>query len=534
MSEEILEENAAEPIEIRRYIGIVRRRHMILLLAGWAVVWGSSWFLPARYKSSTLILVEEPAMPKNYVVPNVNDDLQDRMQSITQQILSRSRLLLIVDKLHLYQGKDQPSTPDGRVELMRKNIDIELVRDPQNQAITAFRVNYSASDPRTAQQVTSELTNLFIDENLKVREQESENTTSFIESQLAAARASLADQDEKVRAFEAAHEGELPSEEASNLQVLSGLQSQLQNEQDTLNAARQQAVYHQSLIEQYRTLNRVPGTTVSGTPTDLETVDKQIDSLKAKLQDLKTRYQDKFPEVQQVKAQIAESEKTRAQMIAAAKNAPSEKEHKDDKQPAPIEDPARNAPLMQLQGQLQADQLEISTCQSTIESLKSRINDYQARLSAEPAASQQLADLTRGYEQSQANYNDLLKKESDSQMATSMEQMQQGQRFTMIDPPSLPLRPYFPDRLKMSEAGIGAGLALGLLVVVLLEYGDDRIYSEREIEKLIPAEEICEIPEISDPSDTRRKKIRAVLGWAMAVLVIGAILSGSAFSYLHS
>ena len=103
-------------------------------------------------------------MPKNYVEPNVSDNLQDRLQSITQQILSRTRLLLIIDKLHLYQSKDQSSTPDGQVEQMRKDIgDIELVKDPQTQAITAFRINYSASDPQTAQKVTSELTNLFID-----------------------------------------------------------------------------------------------------------------------------------------------------------------------------------------------------------------------------------------------------------------------------------------------------------------------------------------------------------------------------------
>ncbi len=564
MSEETLEENATQPVDLRRYLDIVRRRHLIfliLLLLGWAAVWGSSWILPARYKSSTLILVEEPTMPKNYVLPNVNDNLQDRLQSITQQILSRSRLLLLIDKLHLYQSKDQPSTsqsdhwafvrvshwksilariyqtsstPDGRVGLMRKEIDIELVRDPQSQAITAFRVNYSAPDPHTAQQVTSELTNLFIDENLNVREQQSENTTQFLESQLATARASLADQDAKVRAFQAAHEWELPTEEATNLQILSGLQSQLQNEQDALNAARQQSVYHQSLIEQYRALNGTRGTTAGGAPSSLGAIDQQIDILKSKLQDLLTRYTSQYPEVQQVKAEIADMEKTREQLIASLKKSPDGKENGVNVQVQAIENSAQDAPLLQLESQLKADQLEISSRQTAIDNLKSRINQYQARLSGEPAVGQQMADLTRGYEQSQQNYNDLLKKESDSQMATSMEQMQEGERFIMIDPPSLPLRPDFPNRLKMCEAGVGAGLALGLLVVVLLEFRDDRLYSDREIEKLIPAPEICEIPEIPDPSDTRRRKFRAALGWAMAVLVVGAILSGSVFSYLHS
>src|SRR5580658_4840553 len=133
-----------DSISLQYYLEILRRRRMLFLIplfAGWLAVWGASWILPPRYKSSTLILVEEPAMPKDYVVPNVSENLQDRLQSITQQILSRTRLLLIIDKLHLYQGKKQrSSTPDERVELMRKDIDIELVRDQQKDTITAFRI----------------------------------------------------------------------------------------------------------------------------------------------------------------------------------------------------------------------------------------------------------------------------------------------------------------------------------------------------------------------------------------------------------
>jgi polysaccharide chain length determinant protein (PEP-CTERM system associated) len=538
MPEESLEENAAPPLEMGRYLDIVRRRHMIfliLLLVGWAAVFGSSWLLPARYKSSTLILVEAPEMPKDYVAPNVNDDLQDKLQSITQQILSRSRLLLIINKLHLYQSDDKSSTPDRQVEQMRKDIgDIELVKDPQTQAITAFRINYSASDPQTAQKVTSELTNLFIVENNKVREQESESTTQFIDSQLATARANLADMEAKVRAFQAAHEGELPTEEATNLQILSGLQSQLQNEQDALNAAKQQSVYHQSLIQQYRALNGTRRGAAGGIPSNLETIDKQLETLRSQLQELKTQYTDQYPEVQEVKNQIAAAEKAREQLIASQKTASEGKGNGANAQAPAIEDPVQNASLMQLQSQLQADQVEISTRQAAVDSLKSRIDQYQARLGGEPGVSEELADLSRGYEQSQQNYNDLLKKESDSQMATSMEQMQQGERFTMIDPPSLPLRPDFPNRLKMCEAGLAMGLGLGLLVVVLLEFRDDRLYSDREIEKLIPAPAICEIPEIPDPSDAKRRKRSAVLGWGMAILVLGVIVSGSVFSFLDS
>src|SRR5277367_1370278 len=140
--EEIFEEQSSERPDVQHYLDIVRRRHihfLIPLFLGWLIVWGASWVLPVRYKSGTLILVEQPTMPKNYVVPNVIDDLQNRLQSITQQILSRTRLLHIIDELNLYAADRSHHTPDELVEGMRKDIQIELVRDARNQ-ITAFNV----------------------------------------------------------------------------------------------------------------------------------------------------------------------------------------------------------------------------------------------------------------------------------------------------------------------------------------------------------------------------------------------------------
>jgi polysaccharide biosynthesis transport protein len=526
------EEQSSEPLDLQRYLGIVRRRHLhflIPLLLGWLAVWSASWVLPPRYKSSTLILVEQPTMPKNYVESNVNDDLQGRLQSITEQILSRTRLLLIIDKLHLYSGGHQQFTLDEKIERMRKDIDIELVRDPHDQ-ITAFRVNYSARDPHTAQQVTSELTDLFINENLKVRQQESQDTTQFISSQLENARESLAEQEAKVREFQGQHEGSLPSQQASNLQILSGLQSQLQNEQDALNTAKQQRVYLQSLVEQYRTVH---GTTrnVDGAPTGLAAIDQELDGLRAKLVDLSSRYTDRYPDVLRVKDEIAKTEKRRDDLLAELRNKGNGSKQPNDSGTAA--DASQAAPAAQLQGQLQANQAEISNREQSIAGLKVRINDYQARLNEEPAVEQQMADLTRGYDQSKADYDELLKKKNESEMATSMEQMQQGERFTMLDPPSLPLKPDFPNRLKFCGIGFGVGLALGVGLAGGFEFLDRRLYSEKEIKALLPVAIISEVPEILLPSDARRSIRRTALGWSMTVLVVAVILAGSAFSFLH-
>ena len=528
------EDQNESSFEIGRYLGVIRRRHMLFLIVlavVWAAVWGSSWFLHARYKSSTLILVEEPTMPKNYVEPNVNENLQDRLQSISQQILSRTRLLRIIENLQLYDQAKAKLSPDDRVERMRKDIDVELVHN-QNGGITAFRVTYTATDPIAAQRVTNELTKLFISENLSVRQQQSESTTEFLQNQLAIARSNLADQEAKVRAFQASHEGALPTQQASNLQILSGLQSQLQNEQDALNAVRQQRAYHQSMIDQYRALRGTSGS--STTASGLTEIDQQLEKLRAKLADLSTRYTDQFPEVVQVKDEIARTEKYRSQLAADLKKNASAKDRASDGQTAEVTDIAQSAALLQFQSQLKSDELEITNRQEAITALKARINDYQSRLSAEPAVSEQLADLTRGYEQSQTNYNDLLKKESDSRMATSMEQMQEGERFSIIDPPSLPIKPDSPNRLKMCGAGAGAGFALGLLLVVLLEFLDDRLYTDAEIHRLLSTSVISEVPEIIGAAEQRRNRNKLLLSWATAATVVVIILAAAAFSYLHA
>jgi polysaccharide biosynthesis transport protein len=531
--EEISEEQNSERPDIQHYLNVVRRRHihfLIPLFLGWLVVWGASWVLPVRYKSSTLILVEQPTMPKNYVEPNVSDDLQQRLQSITQQILSRTRLLLIINKLHLFGDSQGQITPDEKVEHMRKGIDIELVHDSHGEQITAFKISYSAHDAHVAQQVTSELTNLFISENLKVRQQQSEDTTKFIGSQLENARATLTEQEAKVREFKGEHEGELPTQEASNIQILSGLQAQLQNEQDSLNSAKQQRVYLQTLIEQYRSLHTTSPRAADGTPTGLSAIDLELDKLKSKLADLSSRYTDHYPEVENLKEEIARTEKRRSVLVAELKTKGNSGRQSDD---SIVADPSQSSPQLQLQGQLQANQAEIANREQAIAGLKARVAGYQDRLNTAPTREQQLADLTRGYDQSKANYDDLLKKKNESAMATSMEQMQQGERFSMLDPPTLPVKPDFPNRLKFCGIGLGVGLALGLIVAGGFEVMDHRLHSEKEIKILLPMAILSEIPEIVSPSDERSSKKKMMLGWAMAAMVIATILAGSAFSYLH-
>jgi len=530
-----LEEEKSEGLDLQKYLGIVRRRHLHFLIPfffGWLLVWCASWVLPPRYQSSTLILVEQATMPKDYVTPNINDDTQERLQSITQQILSRTRLLKIIDQFNLYSRQHGALSPDDKLAHMRKDIDIELVHDARGQ-ISAFNVTYTARDPNLAQQVTSEVTNLFINENLEVRQHESEDTTKFLEAQLENARNILSDQEEKVRQFKALHVGEMPGQLASNLQILSGTQSQLQNEEEALNAARQQHVYLQTVIDQYSSL-QAPANPGDGSGMGLPAIEQELDKLKAQLADLSSHYTERHPDVRKLKEQISKTERMRDQLLAGLKD--KSQAHSNDNADvttAQNPDSAQGAMLLQLRGQLRSNQVEITNRERSIAGLKAKVEEYQGRLNQEPIREQQLADLTRGYEQSKANYDDLLKKKNDSAMATSMELLQQGERFRIMDPPSLPQKPEFPNRLRFCGIGLGIGLVLGVIVAGTFDMMDGRLHDEKEIRSLLPVDVIVEIPAMVNRTDTDQARRRLIVGWATAALVFGAILVGSAVSYLR-
>jgi len=336
-----------------------------------------------------------------------------------------------------------------------------------------------------------------------------------------------------VRAFETQHEGELPSQQASNLTILGGLQSQLQSEQDALNSARQQRAYYEALLGQYTsqtgTTHTIAEPLQEVSPT--AALDQQLEVLQAKLANLRSRYTDQYPDVVATKDEIAKLEAMRRDVLSGAKSKTSGRSAN-----AAGAGTASNvlSPVAQVRGQLEANQLEIANREQTIAGLKARINDYQGRLNSVPATQQQLADLTRGYDQSKQNYDDLLKKESDSEMATSMEQMQQGERFTMLDPPSLPMKPDFPNRLKFCGIGLGAGLGLGVLLVLALEFFDKRMYSEKEIVALLPVPVIAAVPEIQSPQDAKRTRDRMILSWAITAVVLLVIAVGSAYSFLNA
>ncbi len=530
MDEEL--QQAPELPDFAEIKGIIRRRRwqfLVPFFCGWLLVWGVSWLIPSTYRSGTLILVEQPSVPEKYVVSNIDIDIQHQLDSITQQILSRTRLLRIIDSLGLYVRDRKNKGPDDLVETMRKDIEIELSHG-DDRKLSAFNIYYVNRDPKMAQAATNELANLFITENLEQRQKRSENTTSFLEDQLDQARANLAQQEAKMRVFKDQHLGELPTQTQSNLQILAGLQNQVQANQDSLNRAKQQNTYLESLINQYRAMEQGSKAGETGGPAGLAAIDKELDQLKAQLADLTSHYTDKHPDVRKTREQIARVEKTRERIIADM-NSGANNSTPEPVATAPF-DP-KNSPLLELESQLKANRLEITNRQTEIKEEQEKINQYQSRLNMAPVMEQQFADITRDYDQSKADYESLLKKKNESEMSTDLEKTQQGEHFRMLDPPNLPVKPYKPNRLMLCGAGLAVGLVLGGGFVFGNEKLSGKVYTEREIKKLVPFDVIAEIPAIESLEEQWSNRRGAWIAGAAAVVIAGFILLGSAVTYLY-
>ena len=521
------------------WIIVVRRRWAILisLFLCWAIAWGGSWLIPSTYESEALILVEQQKIPEQYVLPNVTVSLQDRLQSMTQQILSRTRLQSTINRFHLYEKRRLRAftKAEDPVEQMRKDIGIELVEATGRAGqLTAFKIRYSAGTPQLAQQVNSELTSLFIDENLKSQQQLSESTTAFLQSQLADARTNLEQQEAKVRAFKAEHFGDLPSQTETNVQILSGLQAQLLGTQRALDAAKQQKLYLESLQQQYQTAQASMGE--NSTETSPQALAEELVKLRSQLEDARSRLTEEHPDVIALKDKIARTEKLKKDLEAEIASHPETDKATNAVDPGATAQVQRGSttPMMQTQSQIKAIQLEIENDEKHTKELESQIASYRTRLDLTPQTEQRLADVSRGYEESKANYNSLLQKQNQSQLATSLQQRQQGEQFRILDPPSLPDKPTAPNHLLLSLAGLMAGVALGFGLAALLEMTNVLVRQEKDLEGLIPTRVLVGIPHLNAPGEDRFHTIFRRLEIGTAAVMALLILAGNLYAFYKS
>jgi len=438
--------------------------------------------LPKRYTSQTLVLVDQPTVPTEYVRPVVSEELNHRLASMQEQILSRTRLQPIIEKFGLYAQDRGRVHIEDLVEKLRNTVTVKPLAPmagTQDRSLPGFYVSVTFDNALTAQQICSEITSMFMEQNTKERERQASQTTSFLSGQLDEAKRKLDEQDAKLAQFKRRYLGSLPEEGQANLSLLTGMNSQLEANTQALSRAQQEKALNESLLNQQEATWKM-----SQTGQNPETAEQQLIALQDQLSGLLARYTPEHPDVIKAQHQIEELKK---HMSGAPKTS--------GQGSGSIHGSAIEPPQMQqLRAKLRQDEVSISDLSKRQSQIQAQILQLQARIQASPVVEQQFKEITRSHQTALDFYNDLLKKHEQSAMATDLEHQQQSEQFRVLDPASLPEKPSFPKKLYFAGGGLGAGLALGLGLMYLIAFNDKSMHTERDVELFLKLPVLGMIP----------------------------------------
>ncbi len=490
------------------YVSIAKRRWWIIalpaVLAPILAYVGSIW-IPNRYTSRTSVLVEQQKVPDSFVKPVVEEEINQRLATMQEQILSRTRLQPIIERDGLYKNDLKKVPMEDMLERMRKSISVSPVKaDFADRAggLPGFYISFTADDPKLAQQICGEITSMFVNENLRVREQHAEGTTEFLKSQVEEAKRTLDDQDSKLAEFKAKYLNQLPGDEQTNVAMLNALNNRLEAVNQGLSQAQQQKTYMEGMVARQTAewkSSHAEGSV--GAPVDL---DKQRSQLQSQLLDLQTRYTDDHPDVIKTKNLLAELDKKIAAANAAAESDPKAAT-------STISSAAEPRELVQMKLSLKQIDQAIKEKQAQQEQVQKEIRLYQGRISVSPQIEEQYKALTRDHQSAQTFYEDLLKKQRESEMATDLERRQQGEQFRVLDPPSLPERPTFPNRLNITLGGLMVGLCMGGGIAALLEVKDQSLRTEPDVLAALKLPVLVSVPKIADAATVSAEKEKVLV-----------------------
>src|SRR5205809_3601564 len=438
---------------------IVRRRRVLAVLPFLFVLTAAASlavFLPSLWTSRALVLVNRQAIPERYVTPTVQADIEARLLTLSQDILTPQRLTQIAQQYGLYRGA---RSVDDLVDRMRRDIRIELVDDRDRRTRETrsflFTVSYTASNPAVAAHVANTIASLYSEENGRMREQQAVSTSEFLENQLRELREKLQKQEHAITTYKEKYLGELPEQKDVNLRTLERLQAQLQLAHENNRRATERRQMLTDALGQIDTsvaMTSPGGSGISVTPAD--TAAARLNLLRQELAMAQTRFSDRYPDVVQLKEQIRVLEQkveTEKQAAQTAQALPKSVAHASKRGAGgrELRTPPENAYVQSLMTQLDQATVEAKTTSEEMQNINAQIATVTRRLDSTPKREQELALLTRDYDTTRELFKSLLTKRGEANMAAELEQKPQGESFRVIEPARLPERPARPNPFRL-------------------------------------------------------------------------------------
>lgn len=561
----------AENINIEDIRGILRRRKngfFITFFSIFVIATVVAFVLPPIYMSKSTILIEEQQIPEDYVRSTITSYVEERLQGITQRIMSRTKLMEIMDQFNLYRDLRDRYTTEEILAKMREDIQLETIsadvidkRTGRPSAATiAFTLSYQGRDPATTQKVANVLTSLYLEENLKAREQRAVNTTQFLENELKNVQTRIDDLEARLGQFKQAHLGELPENNALNIEAVSRLERDMDQINTQLRSLEERKIY---LKGQLAVVEPFQDKLLDPRQDPMAQKRMHLETRRLELVRLKTIVSEKHPDIKRLEQEIRELEAqvgqegdpaTRAQSIGIMEKELAEKKaqlgpkHPDvinlskqvtalrqeadnpgEKPPVVATDTGtrrqpNNPAYISLATQIATTDMELQSLSQERDQVKAKIALYQKRLENAPALENEYLDIIRNLESARAMHTDISHKLMEARVSEGMEQAQKGERFTITEPAPFPEKPYKPNRVAIILIGFVLALGAGVGVGAIGESLDTSIKTANELKKIMDAPLYSVIPLVETDQERRRRWLKRAIWVVSALVAIAALL----------
>src|ERR1022692_301766 len=543
-----------------------RRRKLFWIVAGAAfgVVLLIALFWPPTYRSMATILIEQQEIPQELVRSVITTYADQRVQVISQRVMTTQNLLALIDRYNLYPDARERLPREVLIQRMRDDIGMKMISanviDPRSgqptHATIAFSVSYDSRSPDLAMKVASELSSLYLNENLTSRTQRSQQAAAFFSEEAARQQARIGELDKNLAEFKKNHHDELPELAQINVQTAERTELDMRDAENHIASLDSQRVLLQAQLAQISPNSQVyndSGQRVFGaedrlkslksqlaslkgrygpdhpdvisTEHEIEGLQKEVDSedgtadrmrqlseVKAKLASASQKYSPEHPDVVRLQREVDSLEKA-AQSDAKVTTTQTARAHAD------------NPAYIQVKGQLDALTVERESAVKKRDELKAKYDDYERRMARSPEVERQYREMARELESTQLKYQEILSKQTEAQVSQNLETEQKGEKFTMIEPPQPPEKPVSPNRKLILAMGLVLALALGAGAIVARESLDVSVRGPGDIRALLQVPALASIPLIVTAADRawRQRVARYTWGGGVAVIVLGAL-----------
>ena len=531
-------------LDIEDYIDMLRRHKgwifgpfLFVLVASVVGV----YLYPDSYQSKAIVSIKPPQISSDLVKSAANIDIVDRINQLSQQVMSRSELTNMMRNLNLYPRERNSMPGEDVMELMKSNIRIAAAPAMVGgRSVPAFEVSFTYQNRFDATKVVNNLVSKFIDENIKNRDRTTYQQEDFLKSQTEQAKKRLDDADAKLTEFRISHPGALPDQLNQNLSQMQAVQSGLMSLTNTISRASSEKMQLETQIRIYRdqitALERdsktVTAQTVKPKNPRIASAENQLEQLQLNMTAARKQYTDAHPDVRRLKGLIETAQQQLDRLVAEESAKPAEAA------PTPTvnlaaEREIRNyqASIQQAESQIKSKELEIDAYVKQSKPANDQMAALNARIQTMPVGDQVFNDLMREQALAKDDYLKMSQSLTTARVMVDMEGRKQGETLEILDPATLATEPTQPNRPMVISVGAGLGLLLGIVLAGAREMKDTSLKNLKDVRAYTQMAILGSVPLLENDFVVRRRRRIAWLGWTVACLSAALVMAGSVVYY---